>query len=85
MLFEPIEIAGVRMRNRVMMAPMGKCQSDDDGVVTDQTVAYYRRRAAGGIGAITVEAALIAPETHGHEPGDPRPAVRFPACDAWPT
>ena len=69
MLFEPIEIAGVRMRNRVMMAPMGSCQSDDDGVVTDQTVAYYRRRAAGGIGAITVEAALIAPETHGHEPG----------------
>jgi 2,4-dienoyl-CoA reductase (NADPH2) len=68
-LFAPLEIAGVRLRNRVMMAPMGSCQSDDDGFVTDQTVAYYRRRAEGGVGAITVEAALIAPETHGHEPG----------------
>ena len=52
-----------------MMAPMGSCQSDEHGFVTDQTVAYYERRAGGGIGAITVEAALIAPETHGHEPG----------------
>ncbi len=68
-LFEPIQIAGVLMANRVMMAPMGSCQSDEEGFVTDQTVAYYERRAAGGLGAITVEAALIAPETHGHEPG----------------
>lgn len=68
-LFEPFDVGGLRLRNRVMMAPMGSCQSDDDGFVTDQTVAYYARRAAGGLGAITVEAALIAPETHGHEPG----------------
>lgn len=68
-LFEPFEISGVPMQNRVMMAPMGSCQSDEHGFVTDQTVAYYERRAGGGIGAITVEAALIAPETHGHEPG----------------
>ncbi|MCW3004545.1 MAG: NADH:flavin oxidoreductase [Conexibacter sp.] len=69
MLFEPFEIAGLRLKNRVMMAPMGSCQADDDGFVTEQTIAYYRRRAAGGVGAITVEAALVAPETHGHEPG----------------
>jgi 2,4-dienoyl-CoA reductase-like NADH-dependent reductase (Old Yellow Enzyme family)/thioredoxin reductase len=68
-LFDPITIAGVPMRNRVMMAPMGSCQADADGFVTEQTIAYYRRRAVGGLGAITVEAALVAPETHGHEPG----------------
>ncbi len=68
-LFEPFTVSGVRMRNRVMMAPMGSCQSDDEGFVTEQTVAYYARRATGGLGAITVEAALVAPETHGHEPG----------------
>jgi 2,4-dienoyl-CoA reductase-like NADH-dependent reductase (Old Yellow Enzyme family)/NADPH-dependent 2,4-dienoyl-CoA reductase/sulfur reductase-like enzyme len=50
------------------MAPMGSAQSDHDGYVTDQTVAYYARRAAGGIGAITVEAALVTPDSHGHEP-----------------
>jgi 2,4-dienoyl-CoA reductase (NADPH2) len=67
-LLEPIEVAGLRFRNRVVMAPMGSCQSDDQGYVTDQTIAYYRRRAAGGVGAITVEAALVAPDSHGHEP-----------------
>ena len=67
-LLAPIDVSGVHLRNRVMMAPMGSCQSDADGFVTDQTIAYYRRRAAGGLGAITVEAALVAPETHGHEP-----------------
>jgi len=68
MLFEPITIGGVELKNRVMMAPMGSAQSDERGYVTDQTVAYYRRRAAGGVGAITVEAALVDPSTRGHEP-----------------
>lgn len=68
-LSDPLQIGGVRLPNRLMMAPMGSCQADERGLVTEQTVAYYRRRAAGGVGAITVEAALIAPETHGHEPG----------------
>jgi 2,4-dienoyl-CoA reductase-like NADH-dependent reductase (Old Yellow Enzyme family)/thioredoxin reductase len=68
-LFEPLDIAGLRLPNRLMMAPMGSCQSDEDGFVTDQTVAYYRLRAEGGVGAITVEAAQVAPESHGHEPG----------------
>jgi 2,4-dienoyl-CoA reductase-like NADH-dependent reductase (Old Yellow Enzyme family)/NADPH-dependent 2,4-dienoyl-CoA reductase/sulfur reductase-like enzyme len=67
-LFEPLEFAGLKFRNRLVMAPMGSCQSDADGFVTDQTVAYYRRRAEGGLGAITVEAALVTPDSHGHEP-----------------
>jgi 2,4-dienoyl-CoA reductase-like NADH-dependent reductase (Old Yellow Enzyme family)/thioredoxin reductase len=67
-LFEPIELADLHFRNRIVMAPMGSAQSDQDGFVTEQTIAYYRRRAAGGVGAITVEAALVAPESHGHEP-----------------
>jgi 2,4-dienoyl-CoA reductase-like NADH-dependent reductase (Old Yellow Enzyme family)/thioredoxin reductase len=31
-------------------------------------VAYYRRRAQGGVGTITVESALVSPDTEGHEP-----------------
>lgn len=49
------------------MAPMGSCQADADGFVTEQTVAYYRRRALGGVGGITVESALVTPEANGHE------------------
>src|SRR5262249_14769023 len=67
-LFEPLEFAGLRFKNRLVMAPMGSCQSDDAGFVTEQTVAYYRRRAEGGLGGITVEAALVAPTSHRHEP-----------------
>jgi 2,4-dienoyl-CoA reductase-like NADH-dependent reductase (Old Yellow Enzyme family)/thioredoxin reductase len=67
-LFAPLEFAGLRVKNRLVMAPMGSCQSDDQGFVTDQTVAYYRRRAEGGVGMITVEAALVTPDSHGHEP-----------------
>jgi len=67
-LFEPLEFAGLRLKNRLVMAPMGSCQSDRDGLVTDQTVAYYRRRAEGGVGTITVEAALVTAASHGHEP-----------------
>ncbi len=67
-LFDPLEFAGLRLKNRLVMAPMGSCQSDADGFVTEQTIAYYRRRAEGGVGTITVEAALVTPDSHGHEP-----------------
>ena len=67
-LFEPLEFAGLSLPNRLVMAPMGSCQSDHEGYVTDQTVAYYRRRARGGVGTITVESALVSPDVEGHEP-----------------
>jgi 2,4-dienoyl-CoA reductase-like NADH-dependent reductase (Old Yellow Enzyme family)/NADPH-dependent 2,4-dienoyl-CoA reductase/sulfur reductase-like enzyme len=67
-LFEPLDFAGLHLPNRLVMAPMGSCQSDHEGFVTDQTVAYYRRRAEGGVGTITVEAALVNGVSHGHEP-----------------
>ncbi len=67
-LFAPLQFAGLKLKNRLVMAPMGSCQSDHEGFVTDQTVAYYRRRAEGGVGTITVEAALVTPDSHGHEP-----------------
>ena len=31
-LFEPLELAGLRLKNRLVMAPMGSCQSDDGRV-----------------------------------------------------
>ena len=46
--------AGLRLQNRLIMAPMGTCL-DEGGHITDATIAYYRRRAEGGVGTITVE------------------------------
>jgi 2,4-dienoyl-CoA reductase-like NADH-dependent reductase (Old Yellow Enzyme family)/thioredoxin reductase len=60
-LFEPIEVGGIALCNRLTMPAMGTGLAGTDGHVNDELVAYYRRRAAGGIGMITVEASLINP------------------------
>lgn len=66
-LFEPFALGPLRLRNRLMMAPMGTCL-DEGGYITDATIAYYRRRAEGGVGTITVEGCLVSPATVGPEP-----------------
>ncbi|MFT3865110.1 MAG: FAD-dependent oxidoreductase [Solirubrobacterales bacterium] len=60
-LFEPITIAGIEAPNRVVMLPMGSGMPGEDGFANDETIAYYRRRARGGVGLLTVEASLVAP------------------------
>lgn len=66
-LFDPVRLGGLELKNRLVMAPMGTCL-DNGGFITDDTIAYYRRRAEGGVGTITVEGCLVSPETVGPEP-----------------
>jgi 2,4-dienoyl-CoA reductase (NADPH2) len=66
-LFEPVRMGRLTLRNRLVMAPMGTCL-DAGGHITDDTIAYYRRRAEGGVGTITVEGCLVSPGTIGPEP-----------------
>src|SRR6478752_10098632 len=66
-LFEPVQLGPLTLRNRLVMAPMGTCL-DESGHITDETIAYYVRRAAGGVGTITVEGCLVSAETVGPEP-----------------
>lgn len=58
-LFSPLKIAGVIIKNRVVMAPMVGNYSEPDGVVSDRLIAYYQARARGGVGLIIVEATCI--------------------------
>ena len=61
MLFEPIVIGGVKIKNRIMMAPM--CMySAVDGVVGAFHTAHLGARAVGGVGLIIVEATGVNPE-----------------------
>ncbi|MDU9394702.1 NADH-dependent flavin oxidoreductase [Pseudomonas sp. zfem002] len=47
-LFEPIAFAkGISLRNRIAMAPMTTWSANPDGTISDQEIAYYRRRATG--------------------------------------
>jgi 2,4-dienoyl-CoA reductase-like NADH-dependent reductase (Old Yellow Enzyme family)/thioredoxin reductase len=66
-LFESFALGPLHLKNRLMMAPMGTCL-DEDGHISDATIAYYRRRAEGGIGTIIVEGCLVSPDTVGPEP-----------------
>jgi NAD(H)-dependent 7beta-hydroxy-3-oxo-delta4-cholenoic acid oxidoreductase len=58
-LFRPIEIAGMQVRNRVVMAPMGTLWADDDGGVSQRQIDYFDARARGGVGLIIFEVTTI--------------------------
>src|ERR1700716_4308890 len=56
-LLPPARIGGVEIRNRIVMPPMTTRLADQEGHVTDDTIAYYMARVRGGVGLITVEMA----------------------------
>lgn len=62
-LFAPGRIGPVTLPNRVVMASMTTRAADAEGFVTEDGMAYYRARARGGVGLITVE--MAAPEKVG--------------------
>lgn len=57
-LFEPLQIRGMTVRNRIAMSPMTRGFSPG-GVPTDAVAAYYRRRAEGGVGLILTEGVAV--------------------------
>ena len=67
MLFEPIELRNVNIRNRIVVSPM--CMySAIDGFANDWHFVHYGKLATGGAGVVMVEATAVTPEgriTHG--------------------
>src|SRR4051812_9180212 len=58
LLFQPIELRGVRLRNRVVISPM--CQySAQDGHVGDWHMVHLGKFAQGGAGAVFMEATAV--------------------------
>lgn len=53
-LFQRIQVRGLALANRVVMAPMTR-EFSPDGVPGDDVVAYYRRRAEAETGLIITE------------------------------
>jgi 2,4-dienoyl-CoA reductase-like NADH-dependent reductase (Old Yellow Enzyme family) len=62
-LFTPGRIGEVEIRNRIVLPSMTTRAADAEGFVTEDTLAYYRARAQGGVGLITVE--MASPERVG--------------------
>ncbi len=47
--FDPIDLPGTSLANRIAMAPMTRSRAGQGGVVTDLTVEYYAQRASAGL------------------------------------
>lgn len=55
MLFSPMKIGNVEIKNRVVMAPMMMGFGQFNGNATDKMIEYYEERAKGGTGLIITE------------------------------
>jgi len=58
-LLSPSRIGAMTLKNRMVMAPMVTNFADEDGFVTERTIAWYGARAAGGVGLVIVEATCV--------------------------
>lgn len=60
-LFSPLQVDGLALRNRIVIAPM--CQySADQGCATDWHLMHLGNLALSGAGLLTIEATAVLPE-----------------------
>jgi len=60
-LFKPLTVKNLKLRNRIVMPPMGTNFATENGDVTERMINYYAERAKGGAGLIIVEITGIDP------------------------
>jgi 2,4-dienoyl-CoA reductase-like NADH-dependent reductase (Old Yellow Enzyme family) len=60
-LFSPLQIGKLTLPNRIQRTSMVSGLTTEDGHVTEDLTARYRREAVGGAGSIVVEAAVVLP------------------------
>jgi N-ethylmaleimide reductase len=63
-LFSPVDVGPLRLRNRVVMAPLTRSRAAPGNVPTQLNALYYAQRASAGL--IISEATQISPEGQGY-------------------
>ena len=63
-LFQPVKLGDLAPRNRIVMAPLTRSRSSDEGVPPDFAADYYAQRAAAGL--IVTEATNISAQARGY-------------------
>jgi len=58
-LLDPLKVAGIELRNRIVMAPMLNDKATREGLVTDELIDYYAKRASD-LGLQIVEATGVS-------------------------
>jgi 2,4-dienoyl-CoA reductase-like NADH-dependent reductase (Old Yellow Enzyme family)/thioredoxin reductase len=66
LLEQPGNIGKLRLKNRVVMAPMGTNYSTTDGLSTERDRMYYAERARGGVAMIMTEAMVVTAQARPH-------------------
>ncbi|WP_445363813.1 alkene reductase [Microbulbifer sp. ANSA003] len=63
-LFQSFDLSGLRLTNRMVMAPMTRNRADKNGVVTPMMVTHYQQRASAGL--IIAESSPISTQGVGY-------------------
>jgi 2,4-dienoyl-CoA reductase-like NADH-dependent reductase (Old Yellow Enzyme family) len=59
LLFTPMEINGMQLKNRLVRSATYEHMATEDGKVTDQLINYYSKLAKGGVGLIVLGLANV--------------------------
>ncbi|MDP6831784.1 MAG: NADH:flavin oxidoreductase/NADH oxidase [Alphaproteobacteria bacterium] len=62
LLFTPLTLRDVRLKNRIVISPMQQYAAGTDGAPVEHHFVHYGRLAMGGAGLVFTEALCIAPE-----------------------
>ena len=63
-LFEPYKLGPLTLTNRIVMAPLTRSRSSDEGIVPTYAAEYYAQRASAGL--IVSEATNISAQARGY-------------------
>ncbi len=64
LLFTPIEIDGIQLKNRLMRSATYEHMATEEGKVTDRLINFYTRLAKGGVGLIVLGYAYVQENGH---------------------
>ncbi len=59
-LLASTQIGSMKLQNRLVFPPMDQNLCNDEGLITDQTIAHYNARARGGTGLLIVETSAVS-------------------------
>jgi|GEM_PF-5685647 len=55
LLFEPIQIGKVKLKNRIITPPMLPCLGTPEGRITQELIAFAGRLAKAGAGLVSIQ------------------------------
>lgn len=58
-LLAPLRVGNVTLKHRMLSSPTSQAQLSEEGFLTADNIAYYRMRAHGGAGLVTIGDCIV--------------------------